>query len=152
MDGEIMEGSTRIGKVAVPGGYPGHIYLQKFRCGYGNQRYDERLDILHNWYSDLRAYIPLLYHTDDTTKSYATKKEEYTTKIKPMIEEVSKEIEQARKRYKSTFENPAKYDPEEAEYLLLLHGIKERLDVITAITHVIDKAQMDEDEERRTMG
>lgn len=147
-----MEGSQRISKINALGGYPGHIYLQKFRCEYGSQRYDEKLGILHNWYSDIRAYIPVLYHLDDETKMYKNKKEEYLNKIKPLIEDVSNEINHARTRYKSTFENPDMYDPEESEYLLLLHGIKERLDVITAITHIIDRAQIDDDDEEAVMG
>lgn len=145
-----MEGfPTR--KIGIAG-YPGYIFLQKIRYGYGHQRYDEKRTILHNWYSALRAYLPVIYHVDDTTeKLYKSKKLEYTTILKPMLEDVAKEIAVARKNYKSTFENPEIYDPEESKFESLLEGIQERLDDITAITHIIDKGKIEDEDEDGVM-
>jgi len=140
-----MEGSQRIGRIGLAG-YPGYIFLQKIRYGYGHQRYDEKRTILHNWYSALRAYLPVIYRADDTSEMYKNKKEEYRQILLPLIEEVAKEIRTARAWYKPSFENPDVYDPEEQIYEELLDGIKERLDDITAMTHIIDKGQINEDE------
>ena len=145
-----MEGSQRITKIGLMG-YPGYIFLQKIRYGYGHQRYDEKRTILHNWYSALRSYLPVLYKADDTSDLYKKKKEEYSA-LKEKLADVANEIDIARKRYKSTFENPEIYDPEEATFEALLEGIQERLDDITAITHIIDKARSDDEEDGLVAG
>jgi hypothetical protein len=139
--------SPRVGRLGLAG-YPGYIFLQKIRYGYGAQRYDEKRIILHNWYSALRAYLPELYHVEDDGETYAKKRKEYTEKLLPLIIEVSNEMENARSPdyYKPSFEDPDTYDPMEAQYEILLEGIKERLDVITAKTHIIDKGQLDDDD------
>jgi hypothetical protein len=128
--------------------YPDHIALQKVRYGFGNQRYDEKRDILHNWYSDLRAYLPVIYHMYDMPeRMYKAKKDEYNKTLSPLLQDVSIEIGIARLQYKSTFENRELYDPDEAAFCTLLDGIKERLDVITAITKVLQKAKGFDDDE-----
>jgi hypothetical protein len=128
--------------------YPGYISLQKIRYGFGHQRYDEKRTILHNWYSALRSHLPILYKADDKSDMYKKKKEEYVY-LKELLVDVSKEIAIARKQYKSTFENPDIYDPDESAFEEILEGIQERLDDITAISHVIDKfrSNIDEDED-----
>ena len=141
-----MEGNSRVGRIGLAG-YPGYIFLQKIRYGYGKQRYDEKRTILHNWYSALRAYLPVLYHAFDETEAYKNRKEEYANKIAPALDEVNKEIIEARKRYKPTFEDPERYDPDECTFEELLDGIKERLDLITAITGIVDKGQIQDDME-----
>ena len=146
-----MEGSTRIGKIGLAG-YPGYIFLQKIRYGYGQQRYDEKRTILHNWYSALRAYLPVLYKADEESDYYQKKKQEYETVLEPLLKDVSQEINAARTMYEPYFEDPDRYDPIEKDYETLLDGIKERLDVITAITHIIDKGQVDDDEMQEPMG
>jgi len=65
-------------------------------------------------------------------------------KIDPKLYEASKFIEEARNLYKPTFENPDRYDPLESTFEALLEGIQERLDWITANTHIIDKARSDD--------
>jgi hypothetical protein len=147
----IVEGSTRIGKIGLAG-YPGYIFLQKIRYGYGHQRYDEKRTILHNWYSALRSYLWVIYKMDDTSNMYTKKKVEYTTIIKPLLSDVAKEISIARKLYKSTFEDPTKYDPLESQFEEVLEGIEERLDDITAITHIIDKGRADDYEDEIPAG
>lgn len=143
----------RLGKIGLMG-YPGRIFWQSMRYGYGHQRYDEKRIILHNWYSALRAYLPELYHVEDEGETYAKKRQFYTEKILPLIIEVSVEIANARSSnyYKPSFEDPDTYDPMEAQYETLLEGIKERLDVITAKTHIIDKGQLDDDEQGEVFG
>ena len=145
--------SPRVGKIGLVG-YPGYIFLQKIRYGYGHQRYDEKRIILHNWYSAIRAYLPELYHVEDEGETYKKKRDEYTERILPLIVEVSVEMTSARSPdyYKPTFEDPETYDPMEAQYETLLEGIKERLDVITAKTHIIDKGQLDDDEQGEVFG
>jgi len=146
-----MEGSQRIGRIGLAG-YPGYIFLQKIRYGYGHQRYDEKRTILHNWYSALRAYLPVIYRADDTSEMYKNKKEEYRETLLPLIDAVAKEIITARLWYRPSFENPEIYDPEEQTYEELLDGIKERLDDITAMTHIIDKGQMGETDDGEVFG
>ena len=141
-DGADMEGQ-RISKIGLAG-YPGYIFLQKIRYGYGKQRYDEKRTILHNWYSALRAYLPVLYHVNDSEGKYESRKQEFYLKIDPKLYEASKFIEEARNLYKPTFENPDRYDPLESTFEALLEGIQERLDWITANTHIIDKARSDD--------
>ena len=145
----MVEG-TRIGKIGLAG-YPGYIFLQKIRYGYGHQRYDEKRTILHNWYSALRSYLPVIYKADDKSDLYKKKKEEYAA-IGIMLKEVAKEIAIGRKMYKPTFEDPSRYDPEESKFEEVLEGIQERLDDITAITHIIDKAQSDDYEDQIMAG
>lgn len=146
-----MEGPQRIGRIGLAG-YPGYIFLQKIRYGYGHQRYDEKRTILHNWYSALRAYLPIIYRADDASEMYKNKKVEYRETILPLIIAVAAEIKTARLWYKPTFENPDIYDPEESTYEELLEGIQERLDDITAMTHIIDKGQINEDDEGLVAG
>lgn len=142
----------RVGRNFGLSGYPGYIFLQKIRYGYGAQRYDEKRVILHNWYSALRAYLPELYKIDDDGETYIKRRTEYVEKIHPLIVEVASEMEISRKLYKPTFENPETYDPMEAQYETLLEGIKERLDVITAKTHIIDSARAEDGDEEMMAG
>lgn len=128
-----MEG-TRIGKIGLMG-YPGYIFLQKIRYGYGAQRYDEKRTILHNWYSALRAYLPMVY---------AKREEDFEKEVAPALADIASQIKAARLAYRSTFENPAIYDPGEQAFEELLEGIEERLDLLTAKTKIIDKIQNDE--------
>lgn len=146
-----MEGSTRIGRIGLAG-YPGYIFLQKIRYGYGPQRYDEKRTILHNWYSALRAHLPVIYRIYDDGESYRKKKEDYTKIIKPLTDAVAVCLEKARATYLPRFEIQEQYDPLEQEYERLLQDIQERLDDITAISGIIDKAKVDEGEVGVTFG
>jgi hypothetical protein len=134
----------RIGKLGMAG-YPGYIFLQKIRYGYGQQRFAEKRAILHNWYSALRAYLREYYHVRAAEGLYKNEKEEYALTIAPLINAVAEKIEASRKRYSVNFENPDTRDPLEAEYEILLEGILEDLDEITAISGIIDKARIDDD-------
>lgn len=124
-----MAGLSRssIGKLAVSG-YPGHIFVCKLRYGYGHQEHIEKLEILHNWYSDIVAYLPEVFEN---------KKEEYNKTFSPLVGEVAKEIDAAYGMYDSIFEGDS-CDPKEKEFIRALRGIKERLDVITAKSKIIE--------------
>jgi len=136
----------RIGKLGMAG-YPGYIFLQKIRYGYGVQRFAEKRAILHNWYSALRSYLRECYHVRDKEGLYTQKKEEYAEIILPKINAVAIKIQNARNQYSVTFENVDTRDPKEADYEILLEGILEDLDEITAISGIIDKQQISESEQ-----
>jgi hypothetical protein len=123
----------------APKGYPGQVFVLKLRYGYGTQQLIEKLEILHSWYSNLIAYLPELYGKDDK------KKEEYNRIYKPLFEEVSAEIDAAYLIYDGSFEGQT-CNPAEKKLLKAMRGIKERLDVITAKSKIIDKLDADSGE------
>jgi hypothetical protein len=133
-----MAGLSRssIGRLAVSG-YPGHIFVCKLRYGYGHQEHIEKLEILHNWYSDLVAYLPEMFET---------KKEEYNKTFAPLITDVAIEIDAAYLMYDSIFEGQS-CDPKEKDFIKVLRGIKERLDTITAKSKIIEGMKADNAEE-----
>jgi hypothetical protein len=110
----------------APKGYPGQIFVLKLRYGYGTQHLIEKLEILHSWYSDLRAYLPELYSKDDK------KKDEYRTTYDPLFTDVSEQIDAAYLLYDGSFEGQS-CNPKE----------KELLDVITAKSKIIDDLKTD---------
>jgi hypothetical protein len=120
----------------APKGYPGQIFVLKLRYGYGTQQLIEKLEILHSWYSNLRAYLPELYSKSEE------KKKEYREIYEPLFVDVSNEIDGAYDFYKSQFEG-ATCNPDEKELLKAMRGIKERLDVITAKSKIIDDLKTD---------
>jgi hypothetical protein len=122
----------------APKGYPGQIFVLKLRYGYGTQQLIEKLEILHSWYSNLIAYLPELYGKDDK------KKEDYNLTFKPLFEEVSEEIDAAYQIYDGSFEG-ATCNPSEKRLLKAMRGIKERLDVITAKSKIIDDLRSDDE-------
>lgn len=138
-----MELGRRIGKIGLYG-YAGDIFVQKMRCNYGQQTFIERLWVLQNWFSDVWAYLPVVYHVYD--EGYENKKKEYETNIKPLLIDVQNELDTAFKEYDSKFEGVS-CNPKEKEYILMLRGIQLRLDNITAMTKLIDKMQADDTED-----
>jgi hypothetical protein len=138
--GQNMAGlnRTNIGKLGLAD-YPGHIFVCKLRYGYGTQQIIEKLEILHNWYSDLRAYLPMMFK-----KKNGETEPEYKDKYAPMLEDVSAEITKAYDMYQGTFEGQS-CSPNEKMMLKAMRGIKERLDVITAESEVIKGIKTDEE-------
>ena len=120
----------------APKGYPGQIFVLKLRYGYGTQQLIEKLELLHSWYSDLRAYLPELYSKNDI------KAEEYNTTFAPLLEAVAAEIDGAYLLYDGNFEG-ATCNPNEKKLLKAMRGIKERLDIITAKSKIIDDMKSD---------
>lgn len=124
-------------------GYSGHIMLMKIRYGYGDQSLNERLTILHNWYSDLRAYLPIIYsrkmHEMNETKQWRG----FT--ITELLTDSYLRLQSAYEIYNADFENMQTFNPMELEFTRRLNGTKEVLDEITAITKVIDKQNISDD-------
>ena len=120
----------------APKGYPGQIFVLKLRYGYGTQQLIEKLEILHSWYSNLIAYLPEVYGRDDK------RKEEYQTVYAPLFDDVAIQINEAYKLYDGSFEGQS-CNPSEKELLKAMRGIKERLDVITAKSRIIDDMKSD---------
>ena len=123
-------------------GYPGHIMLMKVRLDYGEQSHLEKRRTLHSWYSDLRAYLPMLCKT---VQDYTEKKHWNQMSYFEMMEEARKNLHVARVEYSPTFEGIASCTEDEKKYEIILEGIQELLDEITAIAKIIDKAQLDEE-------
>ena len=117
----------------APKGYPGQIFVLKLRYGYGTQQLIEKLELLHSWYSNLRAYLPELY---------AKKPEDYNTTFAALLDEVATEIDGAYLLYDGNFEGQT-CNPNEKKLLKAMRGIKERLDIITAKSKIIDDMKAD---------
>ena len=82
----------------APKGYPGQVFVLKLRYGYGTQQLIEKLELLHSWYSNLRAYLPELYSKNDA------KIEDYNTNFAPLLDGVAIEIDAAYLLYDGQFE------------------------------------------------
>jgi hypothetical protein len=133
-----MVGLSRssIGRLAVSG-YPGHIFVCKLRYGYGHQEYIEKLEILHSWYSDLKAYLPMMYKG---------KEKEYNEKLNGLMDEVGTGIDAIYENYNPLFEGQS-LDPDERTFIKSLRAIKEQLDVITAESKIIEGIKADDGQE-----
>lgn len=146
-----MAGLSRssIGRLAVSG-YPGHIFVCKLRYGYGHQEHIEKLEILHSWYSDLNAYLPVIFkgkekeYSEDKLYSFAGKSEKVT--LNDLMIDVGNEIDATYNKYEPGFEGQT-CDPKEKEFIKALRGIKERLDIITAESRIIEGIKPDDAQE-----
>ena len=114
----------------------------KLRYGFGDQSHNEKLDILHSWYSDLRAYLPVLYEKKPT--KYTEDKQWNGLTIQDLMEDANRRLDIADSKYDPAFEGLATRTPEEKEFNTMLKATKEVLDEITAITKIIDKLQTDD--------
>jgi hypothetical protein len=128
----MVVGRSSIGRLTD---YPGHVMLCKLRYGYGQQSHIEKLEILHNWYSDLRAYLPMVF--EKTPEKYA--------RFAPMIAEANTQMERAWDIYDPMFEGLAQCNTEEKKFNRALRGIKELLDEITAESKIIQGMKLNEE-------
>lgn len=126
--------------------YPGFICICKSRYGYGHQEYIEKLEILHSWYSDLNAYLPILFKGKE--KEYTTEKK-YSFEDKPeklslsdLMLLASDAIYKAYDSYDPLFEGQT-CNPTEKEFIKRLMAIQEQLDIITAESKVIEGKKVD---------
>jgi len=119
-------------------GYPAQIFYEKINFNRGPQLHIERLFILDKWYSNLRAYLPILYEANKNTEGY-------NGDIFPKLKHVDKELHDAWDSYKSSFEGEHSFDPQELAFVKQLRTILIDLDEITAISKVIDKMAFTED-------
>lgn len=108
------------------------------RYAYGEQTLITRLEILHSWYSNLIGYLPEVYGKSDE------KIKEYIETYSKLFIELSVEIDAAFELYDGGFEGQS-CNPTEKKLLKAMRGIKERLDVITAKSKVIDKIQPEDE-------
>lgn len=133
---------SSIGKLAISG-YPGHIFVCKLRYGYGHQEYVEKLEILHSWFSDLNAYLPVTFaeKSDKYTKpQYKTQDKEGNIKclsLSDLMSAVRSDIDNTYDQYKPAFEGSS-LDGTERVFIKSLRAIKEQLDVITAESKIIE--------------
>lgn len=118
----------------APKGYPGQIFVCILRYGYGNQSHIEKMEILHNWYSHLRAYLP--EKCKKTPNDYPGE----------LLESANNELRIAFEKYKPTFEGIDSCDPGEKEFTFALWAVYERLDEITAKTKIIDDLKAEGEE------
>lgn len=126
----------------APKGYPGQIFVCMLRYGYGNQQHIEKMELLHSWYSHLRAFLP---------EKYAKKTDEYKTIVCGEDSEGNKInlLDKAHEEIKTLF---AVYDPafekadmttNEKDFILALWAVYELLDEITAKSKIIDDMKAD---------
>jgi hypothetical protein len=120
-------------------GYPYRIFLEMTNYGRGTQTHIEKMVILEKWYSHLRACLPVVY--EDKKKV-----DEFNKDIAPMLEDVNNQIEIMNDEYDASFEGIDHCNPKEKDFVLIMRGIFERLDFITAKTRLIDKQKGDDEE------
>ena len=139
---------SSIGKLAVSG-YPGHIFVCKLRYGYGHQEYIEKLEILDNWFSDLNAYLPVLFKdkSDEYTKpQYKIMDKEGNIKclsLADLMVAVRADIDATYDKYQPAFEGQT-LDGTERVFIKALRAIKEQLNVITAESKIIEGIKQDD--------
>ena len=127
----------------APKGYPGQIFVCMLRYGYGNQTHIEKMEILHAWYSHLRAYLP---------EKFAKKQDEYKTVIcgekdgkkTNLLTEAHTEIQSLFEKYDPAFEGKS-CGTQEKKFVLALWAVYEVLDEITAKSKIIDDIKSDEE-------
>jgi len=111
-------------------GYSACVFIERMNFGYGRRSHMENKVSLEKWYSALYCYLPVLYEK---------KKQEYDElEIDNLLLDVEKEINAMHDLYDATYEDPDTCNPEEKNFILAMRGVFERLDKITAITHIID--------------
>lgn len=127
----------------APKGYPGQIFVCILRYGYGNQQHIEKMEILHSWYSHLRAYLPEKFakKTDDYKNVVCG--EEDGKKIN-LLDKAHEEILTLFQKYNPLFEG-ATCEGDEKAFILSLWAVYERLDEITAKAKIIDDMKTDEE-------
>ena len=143
---------SSIGKLAVSG-YPGHIFVCKLRYGYGHQEYIEKLEILHSWFSDLNAYLPVIFKGKDKEynedKPYNIQNKEgeiIKMSLSDLMFAVRLDIDATYEKYQPAFEGQS-LDGTERTFIKSLRAIKEQLDVITAESKIIEGMKMDDGQE-----
>jgi hypothetical protein len=139
---------SSIGKLAISG-YPGHIFVCKLRYGYGHQEYIEKLEILHSWFSDLNAYLPVIFKGKE--EEYSKKQYRIADKegnisclsLSDLVVAVRADIDATYDKYQPAFEGQT-LDGTERVFIKALRSIKEQLDVITAESKIIEGIKPDD--------
>lgn len=116
-------------------GYPAAIFIERMNYGYGNRTHMENKISLEKWYSALYCYLPVLYEK---------KQGEFDQlKINNLLIDAEQEINAMHDLYDASYEDRETCNPEEKNFMLAMRGVFERLDKITAITHIIDGIEID---------
>lgn len=137
---------SSIGKLAVSG-YPGHIFVCKLRYGYGRQEHLEKLEILHSWYSDLNAFLPVVFKgKEDEYNKKQYKQGDTLLSLSDLMEDAGIRIDAAYEEYKPEFEGQT-CKPTEKKFIKTLRGIKEQLDIITAESKIIEGIKTEDTQE-----
>lgn len=118
--------------------------LMKIRYGYGEQSHLEKREILHSWYSDLRAYLPILCAKKPS--DYYDLKHWNGLTYQEMLKDAQGRLAKARLLYNPIFEGLKACSDQEKDYMVVLDGLKEVLDEITAISKIIDRVQASDDD------
>ena len=144
-----MAGLSRgnIGRLAISG-YPGHIFVCKLRYGYGHQEHIEKLEILHSWYSDLNAYLPVVFKAkpaEYTEKIYSFGENEKVS-LYDLMNIVAGKIDDIYNVYDPLFEGQT-MNTQERLFIKSLRAIKEQLDIITAESKIIEGIKADDGQE-----
>lgn len=140
-----------IGKLAISG-YPGHIFVCKLRYGYGHQEYIEKLEILHSWFSDLNAYLPVVFkgkesdYVTDKRFSFMEDGSIVNKSLFDLMVDVRKDIDNIYNEYEPSFEGQG-LNGQEKMFIRSMRAIKEQLDVITAESKIIEGIKPEEGQE-----
>lgn len=136
-------------------GYPAAIFLERMNYAYGNRSHVENKASLEKWYSALCSYLPVFYEIDEVIdldenedmkgshyepdlEHSNSKQKEFWVKVFPRLNDVVKEVNATHLLYEASYEKEETCDPKEKVFLDSMRGVFERLDRITAITHIID--------------
>jgi hypothetical protein len=115
-------------------GFEAHIFYMKVFFNRAESHL-ERLWILEEWYSDLRAKLPLLYEKTPN---------EYSRDILPRMLKLDNLVDNAWEDYRAYFEQDT-FDNNELVFVRELKTILRELDEITAISKIIDKQKLSDD-------
>ena len=119
-------------------GYPAHVFYMKVYLDRQDTHF-KRLWTLEQWYSDLRGYLPNFLKSSNPT-------EEDFKRIRELMPIIDKRIDEAWDEYQQRFDEPNTWDPEELVFNRHVKEILRDLDEITAISKVIDKQKMQDEE------
>jgi hypothetical protein len=111
-------------------GYPAAIFLERMNYGYGNRSHMENKISLEKWYSALYCFLPVKYEKEP--------REYERLELNRLLTDAEKEINAMHDLYDASYEDQETCNPEEKNFILAMRGVFERLDKITAITHIID--------------
>lgn len=115
-------------------GFEAHIFYMKVFFNRAESHL-ERMWILEEWYSDLRAKLPILYEKTP---------EDYSNNILPKMKKLDTLIDTAWDNYRAYFEQDT-FDPGELVFVRELKTILRELDEVTAISKIIDKQKFSDD-------
>lgn len=145
-------------------GYPAAIFIERMNYAYGNRSHAENKAGLEKWYSALCSYLPVSYEIDEVIdlgengnmigshyepdlERSNPKQKEFWIKVLPRLKDLVKEVNETHRLYEASYEKEETCDPKEKIFLDAMRGVFERLDKITAITHILDGIKPREDME-----